>query len=187
MTIHFPRLRSSISAILFSLVAASGDARACMVFHKPDPGFWAEHATSIVDATVVAFDRQPLTKPGSSEESYQGSTTWVLTLNVHRTLRGSAAGTRLVATRFWNTTVVNETRVRGLLGEWREFALVEFDSGKSTVFAPTGEEFESLLESGLMSPHDGFHAWDRDGQPLAEIWEGFCTSLPVFDQGTFEN
>ena len=183
---HFARsIRQAANAFLWLMMIAS-HANACTIFSRPDSRFWAEHATGIVDATVVSFEQRPLSGPGSSDESYQGPTTWVLTLHVHKTLRGHSSGTLLVATRFWNTTTVNEPFLRELLGDRREFALVGFYAEKSSVFAESTQQFEFPPEDNIMPPHDGFHVWDTDGEPLDEIWEGLCTSLPIFRLGTFK-
>ena len=157
-----------------------------MTFSNPDPGFWAKHATGIADATVVGFDQRQLSKKGSLEESYQGPATWVLTLQVHKTLRGNASGLHLVATRFWNTTTVDEAFVKALVGERREFAVVGFLGEEPSVFAYRTTPIAFPPDDAIMPHHDGFHVSDTDGRPPDEIWEGLCTALPMFDPGTFK-
>ena len=185
MGIRFTRANRLIAAAVLSISMAVGQVKACMVSVPPDADFWAEHATRIVDATAIAVERQPLTKPQSSEESDQGPTTWVLTLKVHRTLRSDPSDTRRVATRFSNTTTVDERFVRDILGDRKEFALVDFDAGTPSAFAADSQAFEFPPTDGILPPHDGFHVWDSHGEPLDEIWEGICITLPIFDLGTF--
>ena len=77
-------IRPAVAAVLWLMLVAQALSR--MTFSNPDPGFWAKHATGIADATVVGFNQRQLSKKGSLEESYQGPATWVLTLQVHKTL-----------------------------------------------------------------------------------------------------
>ncbi len=185
MCIHLIRSRFLAAIIATLFIAIPGHAIACMFFDYPDKNFWAFHATGIVDATVVGIDRMPLSKPGSLETSYQGPATWVLQLNVHNTLRGDASDIRLVATRFWHTSIVDEDNIRDLLGVRKEFAIVDSPSANSQLFSAKSVNQAILSRRGTFPPHDGFHVLDANGEPLDEIWEGSCVALPIFELGTF--
>jgi hypothetical protein len=176
-----------VATALLVLTATVNQTVACMIFVPADAEFWAANATTIVDATVVAVERQPLSKPGTTQEGFQGPSTWVLTLKVHKTQRGTPSALRLVATRFANTTTVDERFVRGIVGKRREFALVGFDAGATSVFLPAGQEIDFPPEDFRLPAHDGFHVRDARGQPIEELWEGICQSLPIFRRGTFGN
>lgn len=167
------------SVILSFLALAPSQASACMGFNEPDDVYWSEHATVIVDATVSGFDRQLLTKPGATDVSFQGADTWVLELNVHNTLRGDEIDVRLVATRFFNTTIVDEEYLLDLVGERKEFALVSHPGTSSVKVNEKSLGAEFPL-------HDGFHVRDYSGKPIDEMWEGLCVALPIFDLGTFD-
>ena len=168
-----------VASILSSLLAfAPSQSSACLVFAEPDDVYWSDQATVIVDATVSGFDRQLLTNSEATDVSFQGADTWVLVLNVHTTLRGDEIDVRLVATRFFNTTIVDEMYLLDLVGKRKEFALV---SHPGTI--PATVNVRSLGPDFPL--HDGFHVRDRDGKPIDEMWEGLCVALPIFDLGTF--
>ena len=162
-------------------------ADACMTFSQPDPVFWSEHATTIVDATVRDYSQQPLINPEAQEPTIEDYVTWVLELDIHRTLRGGPSDVRFIATRFWNTTIVDERYLEDLLGERREFALVGFRGTPSTAFTGTSDNSRFPYDDDLLPAHNGYHVFDKMGDPIDEIWEGLCTALPMFDLGTFED
>ena len=149
--------RKPMFAALISVIFATAPnhANACARFGPPDKGFWTEHATIIVDATVEGFYRKPLGKGETFGIGYQETETWVLKLNVHKTLRGAELRTRHVATRFSNTTIVDEEYVDALVGYRREFALVNYTHKNSSAFSTTSLEDEFPPRDDLLPPHDG--------------------------------
>lgn len=171
--------KSAIAAIAgISLLVGSSQARACVVFSKADPNYWSEHATSIVDATVYAAVRKPLSKSGDPGTASEYPDTWVLKLLVHTTLRGEKREFEDVATRFFNTTIVDESYVLDLVGARREFAILDVPYSELSPFKENMSEPSGLQNRGI-------HVRDESGQELDEIWEGICTALPIFELGTF--
>lgn len=187
MFLCFVRTRFLAATIAFSLATVSVQAEACMFIDPADERFWATHATSIVDATIVGFDEMPLTKRWSWGTSDQGATTWVLKLKVHKTIRGNDSDVRFVATRFWNTTIVDEVSISELVGRRREFALVDPSSSNSKLFSSKSAWDVISKDLNTFPRHDGFRVIGANGSPLDEIWEGQCVALPIFRRGTFDN
>lgn len=141
-----------------------------MLFGDADPAFWSEHATSIVEASMYGFEQKPLTWGEDQDTNVKYPDPWVLKLHVHRTIRGNPVEFREVATRILNTTIVDETYLSDLLGQRREFAILEA-SGMPPEYNP---------------PHlqDGYVV-DAKDDPIDEIWELMCAALPIFEVGTF--
>lgn len=177
----------AFSTAVFALMILLGSItalRACYVIGDANKDFWNEHASVIVDATLSDFSLAPLLKPGSRDESGQRPTTWLLELNVHGVLRGSAEDQILVATRFAQTTIVNRVYLANLLGKRREYALVELSGETEGAFASDSESLFEKLEDGFLPQHDGFHVFSSNGEPVPELWEGLCSAPPVFPLGT---
>lgn len=103
----FKRILFTAATVTFSSLGLSNHAHACMTFDQADPVFWSEHATSIVDATIFGFEKRQLAKGGVDDMRPEYPDPWVLKLNVHRTLRGNKLESREVATRIFNTTIVD--------------------------------------------------------------------------------
>lgn len=178
-------LRRNMSALaIFSLLLAVPEgAKACAMFYQPDQDFWTSSASTIVDATVVDVTQSRLNEIEPSSSSSQEQNTWVLHLKVHNVIRGDASDTLFVATRVWNTTIVDDQYALGLVGLRREFALVSPADAASSDFLPMPRD--ELPEIVFSLPKNEFHALGKNGEPLYELWEGLCTSLPIFRLGTF--
>jgi len=103
---------------------------------------------------------------------------WVLKLNVHRTLRGDKLESREVATRIFNTTIVDGAFIADLVGQRMEFAIVD---------VPYAEFSDTFLgsETPAFPVQDGIHVLDANGEGIDEIWELLCQALPIFEIGTF--
>ncbi|WP_299845321.1 hypothetical protein [uncultured Jannaschia sp.] len=178
-------LRKNIPAlIIFSLLLAVPEgAKACAMFRQPDRDFWASNASAIVDATVVDVTQSLLIETEPSSSSSQKENTWILQLKVHDVIKGDTSDTLFVATRVWNTTIVDDRYVLGLVRLRREFALVSPADATSSDFLPMPRD--ELPEIVFSLPKNEFHALGENGEPLYELWEGLCTSLPIFRLGTF--
>jgi|GEM_PF-4208856 len=110
-----PRLTQTLPALITAaFLTLGGSANACMMFSDPDPAFWEAHATTIVDATVLDYKRDGFWRDGN----------WVLALDVHAVLRGEQTRAMKVVTRMLNTTIVDRSYVKDLLGKRAEFALL---------------------------------------------------------------
>lgn len=168
------------AAIIFITSSLPNHAGACMVFSEADPAYWAEHSTSIVDATVYDFEQRPLVQGIRGETRSEYPNSWVLKLNVHKTLRGEMFEKREVATRFLNSTTVDEAFVSNLLGQRREIAIVGVPYAERSSTFPGSDEPDFLMQ-------DGVHVFDANGDEIDEIWELLCVELPIFEAGTFEN
>ncbi|WP_298360002.1 hypothetical protein [uncultured Litoreibacter sp.] len=174
------RLLLSAATITYSSLGFPNQARACMIFGQADPVYWSEHATSIVDATIFGYYQRPLARSGVEHLESEYPDPWVLKLNVHRTLRGDGLERREVATRFLNTTIVDEAFIAGFVGHRREFAIVDVP------YVDFPSTFPASYTSSFLV-QDGVHVLDSNGEEIDEIWEHICMALPIFEIGTFED
>ncbi len=178
MNINLAKSLRTILFVCFSMVANSLPTHACMFFDKADPIYWSKLATSIVDASVVSFEKKSLRTDRSNRSHNFHPETWVLRLRVHRTIRGDHSDFREVATRSLNTTIVDRNYLRELLNQRSEFAILDAPYQNPT-------EVTQSLQSFGYPPEIGVHVVDSKGDEIDEIWELICTALPIFELGTF--
>ncbi|MEP3844614.1 MAG: hypothetical protein ABJM43_04650 [Paracoccaceae bacterium] len=174
----YARTLLGTAAIALSAVAFPSQMHACMLFDEPDPAFWSEHATSIVEASIYAFETRPLNWGKKQDTSVSYPDPWVLKLHVHRTIRGNSVEFREVATRILNTTIVDATYISDLIGHRREFAILDAPNSWSL-------ETNGMLPENNPPHLQDVYVVDAKGDPVGEIWELMCAALPIFEVGTF--
>lgn len=164
--------------VAFLCVAFPSYVSACMFSVHANPIYWSEQATSIVDATVYGFEQRPLANTGGRKRGAKNLDSWVLKLQVHRTLRGKELSSREVATRFLSTTSVDEAYVAALVGLRSEFAILDAPYSNPSHISKSLPDFDFPLQNDV-------HVFDRNGEAIDEIWELPCMRLPIFKSGTF--
>lgn len=106
--------------------------------------------------------------------------TWVIRIEIHKTLRGQNKAFRDVATRYFSTTIVNDAYLQNLIGKRREFAL--FGDGVNGQVLPIGTGFfdEDFLEVSILLGLMQFMFGMAVVRYLMKYGKDYVQNLPYF-------